>query len=154
MPASRSRRAATATAAVLAGAAILTGGIAAARHGGPQCQIRQTAAGQPLPDRHCTPGIILTGVTATQVCTPGWASAHRNVPAAVRTAVLARYGNPPQLELGGTNDPANLWPEPGKIPNAKDTVENRLHRAVCSGRLDLKAAQREIADDWTRAEAA
>ena len=31
------------------------------------------------------------------------------------------------LELGGaTNDPRNLWPEPGASPNPKDTVENDL----------------------------
>jgi hypothetical protein len=57
------------------------------------------------------------------------------------------------LELGGANDAANLWPEVGKIPNPKDKVENDLHRAVCSGKVTLAAAQQAIASDWTTAEA-
>lgn len=49
------------------------------------------------------------------------------------------------LELGGApSDPANLWVEPGKIPNAKDAVENKLHSAVCSGLIPLA-----IARNWT-----
>jgi len=56
------------------------------------------------------------------------------------------------LEIGGSNDEANLWPEIGKIPNAKDKVENDLHDAVCSGKVTLVAAQQAIASDWTTAE--
>jgi hypothetical protein len=56
------------------------------------------------------------------------------------------------LELGGSNDEANLWPEIGKVPNPKDTVENDLHDAVCSGKVTLAAAQQAIASDWTTAE--
>lgn len=114
-----------------------------------------------LPDPACTPGAVLPGVTRAQVCTPGWAAAHRKVTAAVRREVLARYGGAPagpyeldhlvSLELGGTNDPANLWPQLGPIPNPKDAVENRLHRLVCAGRLDLGEAQHRIAADWTTA---
>lgn len=56
------------------------------------------------------------------------------------------------LELGGNpTDPANLWPESYKTtPNAKDkdTVENWLHKQVCSGAMTLAEAQREIATNW------
>jgi len=31
----------------------------------------------------------------------------------------------------------------------KDALEDRLHRLVISGRLDLKQAQKEISADWT-----
>jgi hypothetical protein len=58
------------------------------------------------------------------------------------------------LELGGANDIANLWPQPYGGPwgaEAKDRLENRLHRLVCSGELDLAAAQHEIATDWIAA---
>ena len=59
------------------------------------------------------------------------------------------------LELGGDGwSPANLWPEPryGSHTAAdKDTVENDLHRLVCSGRVDLVAAQRAIAANWETA---
>jgi hypothetical protein len=44
-----------------------------------------------------------------------------------------------------------LWPEPGSIPNAKDTVENRLHKEICRGQITLAAAQRAIATNWTTA---
>lgn len=114
-----------------------------------------------LPDPACTPGASLPGVTRAQVCTRGWAAAHRRVTAATRRDVLARYGGPPageyeldhliSLELGGSNDPANLWPQPGPIPNPKDSTEGRLHRLVCSGRMDLEVAQARIAQDWTTA---
>lgn len=59
------------------------------------------------------------------------------------------------LELGGNpTDPANLWPEPyasseGFGAKTKDSVENYLHRQVCSGAMTLAEAQREISTDWT-----
>ena len=66
------------------------------------------------------------------------------------------------LELGGSSDTANLWPElndhpPGAV-NSKDPVEDELHDLVCAaveGRpyLPLAEAQMLIATDWTEAEA-
>jgi hypothetical protein len=59
------------------------------------------------------------------------------------------YDHLVSLELGGAlNDPRNLWPEPGESPNPKDTVENALHRMVCSGEMPLGRAQRIIATRW------
>lgn len=56
------------------------------------------------------------------------------------------------LELGGaTNDPRNLWPEPGASPNPKDSLEDRLFELVCSRRVPLAFAQRLIARDWIAA---
>ena len=55
------------------------------------------------------------------------------------------------LELGGSNDLSNLWVEAGHIPNPKDSVENRLHREVCSGKISLHAAQVDIAHNWMTA---
>jgi hypothetical protein len=55
------------------------------------------------------------------------------------------------LELGGSNDVKNLWPEPYEpSPGAKekDKVENWLHAQVCAGRIPIAEAQREIAGDW------
>jgi hypothetical protein len=55
------------------------------------------------------------------------------------------------LELGGSNDIANLWPEaaePRPGFHEKDRVENYLHGQVCSGAMSLQEAQREIATDW------
>jgi hypothetical protein len=56
------------------------------------------------------------------------------------------------LELGGDNDAANLWPEVGPVPNAKDSVESALHHAVCAGQVSLASAQAAIAQDWETAE--
>jgi hypothetical protein len=57
------------------------------------------------------------------------------------------------LELGGSNDITNLWPEAGKIPNPKDPVENELRRAVCDGTVSLAAAQAAVARDRMTAQA-
>jgi hypothetical protein len=58
------------------------------------------------------------------------------------------------LELGGSNDIANLFPEPGSGAanyHFKDELENRLHDLVCSGAVPLRTAQQEIARNWTLA---
>lgn len=61
------------------------------------------------------------------------------------------------LEIGGSpTAPQNLWPEPHHVAGGwgsrtKDQLENRLHFLVCSGRLNLADAQREIATNWIAA---
>ena len=55
------------------------------------------------------------------------------------------------LEVGGSNDIANLWPEaaePGPGFHEKDLVENYLHAQVCAGAISLQDAQRAVADNW------
>ena len=52
------------------------------------------------------------------------------------------------LELGGSNDASNLWPEAPPSPNPKDEVEGALNSAVCDGQVTLAAAQDAIAADW------
>ena len=57
-------------------------------------------------------------------------------------------------ELGGATTIRNLWPDHIiSVWNAhvKDDLENRLHRMVCSGELDLATAQRDIAANWIAA---
>ncbi len=116
-----------------------------------------------LPDAACTPGAIFPEATKDQVCTPGYSSEVRNVPASVKDEVYAEYGitshEPGQyevdhlvpLELGGSNDIANLWPEPADPRpgfHEKDKVENYLHDQVCSGALSLQETQSQIAANW------
>lgn len=117
-----------------------------------------------LPDHKITPGAAFSGVTASQVCTPGWSEAHRDVPDEVRYQVFAEYGlsygvhdsyevdHLIPLELGGSNSIGNLWPQPqgGANPGypSKDRLENRLHELVCSGSLSLAVAQHTIAANW------
>src|SRR6266568_4446482 len=55
------------------------------------------------------------------------------------------------LELGGSNDIANLFPEkadanPGY--HVKDKLENKLHDLVCAGQLSLSSVRQQIASDW------
>ena len=116
-----------------------------------------------LPDFACTPGAVFPDVTTEQICTSGYSSSVRNVPDSVKNAVYAEYGitshAPGQyevdhdisLELGGSNDIANLWPEPAEPRpgfHEKDKVENYLHDQVCSGAMSLQEAQVKIATDW------
>jgi len=59
------------------------------------------------------------------------------------------------LELGGSNSIKDLWPEsfitePWNA-HVKDKLENKLHEMICSGEIDIKAAQHEIAADWIAA---
>lgn len=117
------------------------------------------------PNRALTPGETFAGVTADDVCVPGYARRVRNVPLDEMRAVDARYrfhyvrGESEMdhlipLELGGDNALANLWPQPrGGTWNAqrKDELENVLHERVCSERLSLDEAQRLIATDWVDA---
>ncbi len=58
-------------------------------------------------------------------------------------------------QLGGNDDLENLWPEPYHATvwnaRAKDALEARLHGMVCSGQVDLGAAQQELSSDWIAA---
>ncbi len=116
-----------------------------------------------LPDSACTPGAILPQATKEQICTPGYSSSVRDVPNQVKDQVYAEYGitqhGPGEyevdhlvpLELGGSNDIANLWPEaaePRPGFHEKDKVENYLHDQMCAGAIPLQQAQTQIATNW------
>jgi hypothetical protein len=55
------------------------------------------------------------------------------------------------------DDDKNLWPEPRRSlkpewsAEKKDDLEHRLCQMVCAGKLDVREAQRLIAEDWTAA---
>jgi hypothetical protein len=130
---------------------------------GVQTKTSGCVASSGLPDSACTPGAIIAGATKEQICQPGYASSVRNVPASEKDAIYAEYDiashYPGQyevdhlvsLELGGSNDLANLWPEPASPTpgfHQKDRVENYLHDQVCSGAISLSQAQIEIATNW------
>lgn len=128
-----------------------------------------TQNGQPLPDPNCTPGAtnpqVSQATMATTICKTGWTKTVRpptSVTNRMKAQSAASYGLDKSatgeydhlisLELGGApQDPRNLWVEPGKIPNPKDAVENKLHDAVCSGLVPLATAQQAIAHDWVTA---
>jgi hypothetical protein len=123
-----------------------------------------------LPDVRCTPGSIDPAVTQatirSTICRSGWtvrvrppesqterAKYHVAYPAyAIPGGAVSELDHLVPLELGGSNDITNLWPELGRVPNPKDTIENALNHAVCAGRVSLAAAQNAIASDWLTAE--
>ncbi len=58
------------------------------------------------------------------------------------------------LELGGSNDVTNLWPQSYVSTwgaHIKDELENRLHKLVCAGTITLPEAQDAIKTDWIKA---
>jgi hypothetical protein len=123
-----------------------------------------------LPDPGCTPGSIDPAVTQgnirSTICKRGWTATVRPPESQTQRfkygVAYPHYGVPSwerteldhlvPLELGGSNDATNLWPETPPTPNPKDKVERVLNRAVCGGRVSLAAAQLAIARDWLTAE--
>jgi uncharacterized protein YceK len=116
-----------------------------------------------LQDPACTPGAIFPDATKDRICQSGYASSVRNVPTSVKNKAYSSYGilqhttgqyevdHLISLELGGSNDISNLWPEAASpVPgfHQKDKVENYLHDQVCSGAVSLAQAQSEIATNW------
>jgi hypothetical protein len=118
-------------------------------------------------DMTLSPGAADPRVTQANIhetiCLSGYTASVRNVSAATKRRVFAEYGisSPAPgayevdhlipLELGGSNDITNLWPEPYTGPdNAhdKDVWENRLHKQVCAGQITLAVAQDEIIHWW------
>lgn len=121
---------------------------------------------QKRPDPDCTPGAVFAHATPALICTSGYAGSVRNVPESEKSQAYAAYGitkhAPGQyevdhlvpLELGGSNDIANLWPEaasPRLGFHEKDILENALHSAVCAGKLPLQVAQAQIVHNWQTA---
>lgn len=120
----------------------------------------------PAPQPAVTPGAV-KAVSQQAVCAAGAASEEVDIPPGVATEVFARYGirNPAPRTyevdylippgLGGSGDPANLWPQPYNSgtwnSRVKDALEDRLQTLVCSGAMPLADAQREIAADWVAA---
>lgn len=123
-----------------------------------------------LPDGACTPGEADSRVTQeniqSTICVSGYSASVRpatSVTNKIKVERMAAYGDTDgmsnyeldhliSLELGGCPDcVSNLWPEPYNGTagaHAKDTVENYLHKEVCTGAMNLEAAQKVIAHDW------
>jgi hypothetical protein len=136
----------------------------------PLAKVRRTSGchvNGPLPDAACTPGARYSKVSEADVCVAGYAKRVRDVPASTKNAIYKAYGiakhfngtsgevdHLVSLELGGSNDRANLFPEaatPRPGSHDKDKLENKLHALVCAGAVSLATAQRTIAKDWVKA---
>ncbi|WP_405877319.1 hypothetical protein OG762_02455 [Streptomyces sp. NBC_01136] len=128
----------------------------------------------PLPDPSCQPGALNSDVTQSTIdstiCVSGWTATVRpssSYTTALKKTQIVEYGYTDTstsdyeedhfvpLELGGSPKSAlNLWPEPEygtKTAANKDTVENKLKKAVCAGTVSLSDAQDAIINDWTTA---
>lgn len=127
-----------------------------------------------LPDRRFTPGTINTAISEQQYraqChTKGWTRMYRppvSFTISLKKLQMGKYGYPitdiskyeadhlvPLCLAGAPQDPANLWPEPrfGEWnANRKDTLEAKLCRLACDGKVPLAEAQHEFATDWIAA---
>jgi len=128
--------------------------------------LRQQIANGWAPDPKLTPGDPLPNVTTEMVSKPGYAKSVRDVPESEKQKVFAEYGithhGPGEyevdhlisLELGGSNDIKNLWPEPyhgAWNAHLKDRLENKLHSMVKDHQIALDEAQKEISTDWITA---
>lgn len=126
-----------------------------------------------VPNPTLTPGAVNTEITQsniqTTICVKGYTAKPgvRNVTEQTKKLVYKEYNYDPKtlgpaevdhlisLELGGSNDIKNLWPQSYTTTpyNAriKDGIENTLHAMVCKGEIPLTQAQHEIATDWPSA---
>jgi hypothetical protein len=122
-----------------------------------------------FPDPTKTPGKVDPRLTKEILCAKDFTTTSvRDVSEELKDKVFASYGMQPSndpcpcevdhfvpLELGGSNDEENLWPQSylTKPWNAlvKDKLEDRLHSEVCKGETGLKNAQEEIRADWKKA---
>lgn len=129
---------------------------------GIQTKTSNCTSNQTLPDTACSPGAVLTKDTKV-ICVSGYTKTVRNVSDTTKKKVFEEYDIPYSdhsnyevdhiisLELGGSNDISNLYPESYVIDNnarVKDKFENYLHKQVCDGKLNIVEAQREISTDW------
>ncbi len=133
-------------------------------HGDPRSKEVSCQTHGGLPDHNCTPGAIFSEASLDQICVHGYTATVRSVSSSLKKQVYAEYGlSYPQptgayeadhlipLELGGSNDIANLFPEAAQPTpgfHEKDLVENYLNQEVCAKHISLAAAQQQIATNW------
>lgn len=131
---------------------------------GTRTQTSGCTANQTLPDPECTPGAVLT-IDKSVICVAGYTKTVRDVPDSVRQAVFKEYSidyslhsnyevdHLISLELGGSNDISNLFPEGYSILHGaleKDKFENYLHSQICDGAMAVQTAQYQIATNWLK----
>ena len=124
-----------------------------------------------LPDPHLTPGDINQNITEQVIRDPNFrTSKYRDVTTDEKKLDAQEYDvswadhrkyefdHFIPVEIGGSNDIKNLWPEPLHLnvrgydlgSKTKDKVEDALGELVKSGQMPLAEAQKEILD-WPAA---
>jgi hypothetical protein len=136
-------------------------------HGPGRQSVPRTEVGRlEEPDFRLTPGAT-DPVTENDLCGSSAGTRVAAVPLSLKRKVFEEYGLAPRRtndyevdylitpELGGATDIRNLWPEPYENTawnaHVKDQLEDRLHRMVCHGEVDLGTAQHDISTDWIAA---
>ena len=110
-----------------------------------------------LPNSNMTPGIFLADATLDKICEKGYTATVRHVTDKQKDEVFKEYslersGNYEvdhliSLELGGSNDTKNLWPQSYHgiwSARIKDGLEHRLHDLVCMGKLDIQIGRAHV----------
>jgi hypothetical protein len=118
-----------------------------------------------LPNSNLTPGQTRK-VTKDQICSADYQASVKPISDSARKEAFGRYGLRDvdsksevldflvPVELGGSNDIENLWPQPTRgewSATQKDALEQKLHEMVCDGSLTLKDAQNAIRKNWVQA---
>jgi hypothetical protein len=138
-----------------------------AAHAG-ACSTHQAANGYTLPDPSCTPGAFNPTVPEpvfgnkkfTTKCVRDCitdAARKKTTYAAYRVSEnpSCELDHLVPLEMGGADSLDNIWPQCGQAPNSKnykdikDQVESYLAIKVIQG-MDIDAARKGIASDWTQ----
>ncbi len=131
-----------------------------------QTKFEKCLAQNGLPDFACTPGAIDESRTEESVCNESTKKYRGKFNKGFKLIIFREYGKSPDpkgfrnyevdhfipLELGGSNEIANIWPElaePRPGFHQKDEVENYLHSKVCKEHaMTLAEAQYAIASNW------
>ena len=116
-------------------------------------------------DHQCSPGLS-TNASRNEICVTGYSARHRNVTEQTKREIYAEYGiehrarfNTPgsyeidhivPLELGGSNDPRNLFPQPYPFYVMKDHMEDFMRDEVCDHGLKLASAQQFFVRQYVR----
>jgi hypothetical protein len=113
-----------------------------------------------LPQASLTPGAVLT-TDVSVISKAGYPATVRHVTSAEKAQVASayhftgasssvEYDHLVSIELGGSNDLTNLWPQPIEEAKVKDGLEDYLHAKVIEGKLPLAEVQKRIAADWVK----
>ena len=118
-----------------------------------------------LPHSYITMGALVHPYpTFRELCRPEYEKSIPSVDDSVKKQVFESYGidikkskdyqldHLISIEIGGSNDVSNLWPQSYNTKpwnaHVKDRLENYLHREVCWGRMSASHAQAVLTHDW------
>jgi hypothetical protein len=121
---------------------------------------RKTHDGYHLADPEVTKGGVAHSDKAT-ICNTKWGKDARHVTEKMKRDVYTAYharkrdkvccevDHLVSRDVGGADEPANLWPQPWAEAHLKDRVETEAKKRICDGRAELEKVQRTMAEDWT-----